>query len=142
MTAAKPDITLELHSRGYRATPQRLSIYDAIWNAGDHPTVAQIHECAVKRDPTISLATVYKTLQLLTNIGLIREMASRDDSMRYDSVVDSHINLVCSKCGEVEDFECDKIESIVAAISSQTNFLVSSQSFEVYGVCSKCRAST
>ena len=142
MTAAKPDIAMELHNKGYRATPQRLSIYDAIWSAGDHPTVAQIHECAIKRDPTISLATVYKTLQLFTNIGLVREMAFRDDSTRYDPVVDSHINLVCSKCGGVEDFKYEEIDGLAAAIRSRANFLVSSQSLEVYGICSKCRNSS
>ncbi|TFG07418.1 transcriptional repressor [Candidatus Thorarchaeota archaeon] len=142
MTAVKPDIALELHNRGYRATPQRLSIYDAIWSAGDHPTAGQIHECAIKRDPTISLATVYKTLQLFTNIGLVREMAFRDDSTRYDPVVDSHINLVCSKCGRVEDFNYEEIEGLAAAIRSRVDFLVSSQSLEVYGICSECRNSS
>jgi Fur family peroxide stress response transcriptional regulator len=139
MTVVKSDIKSELHARGYRATPQRLSIYDAIWRAGDHPTAAQIHEFALRRDPTISLATVYKTLQLFTNIGLAREMAFRGDSTRYDPVVDNHINLICKKCGKVEDFQYEKLEGLAAAVSSQTSFQVSSQSLDAYGICSQCR---
>ena len=141
MSDCSPEMTAEkLRQSGYRATPQRLAIYDALCNAGDHPTVEQIHECAKKRDPTMSLATVYKTLQVFTEIGLAREMGFRNDSTRYDATVDFHINVVCKKCGMVEDLNLKMLDEIPSIISRQIDFEVQGQSFEVYGLCSKCRS--
>ncbi len=134
------DVASVLRKNGHRATPQRLAIYEAIWNAGDHPTVDKIHSSAIERDPTISLATVYKALRLFTDIGLTREMAFRKESTRYDPVVDEHVNLVCNSCGEVEDFKFNPIEGLKAAIENRTKFQVRGQSFEVYGLCSNCKA--
>jgi Fur family peroxide stress response transcriptional regulator len=140
MSNCSPEITADkLRQCGYRATPQRLAIYDALCSAGNHPTVEQIHECALKRDPTISLATVYKTLQVFTEIGLAREMGFRNESTRYDPKVDFHINVVCRNCGKVEDFEFEALEEIPSIIASRIDFEVQGQSFEVYGLCSKCR---
>lgn len=141
MSNCSVEMTVEkLRQSGYRATPQRLAIYDALCSAGDHPTVEQIYECAKKRDPTISLATVYKTLQVFTEIGLAREMGFRNESTRYDPKVDFHINVVCKKCGMVEDLEVEVLEKIPSIIARQIDFEVQGQSFEVYGLCSKCRA--
>ncbi len=133
------EIVEVLRKRGYRATPQRLAIYDAVWSAGNHPTVAEIHKSATDRDPTISLATVYKALRLFTDLGLTREMAFRDGSTRYDPVVDSHVNLVCNNCGNVEDFHFEGLVTLATAIEDSTEFQVTGQSLEVYGLCSKCR---
>jgi Fur family peroxide stress response transcriptional regulator len=136
----RTDLASTLRQNGYRATPQRLAIYDAIWSAGDHPTVAEIHEAALERDPTISLATVYKALRLLTDIGLTREIAFRDGSTRYDPVVDGHINLVCNKCGKIEDFDFKGVSGLKSEIENRSKFLVLGQSLEVYGYCSKCKS--
>ena len=140
MSDCSPEMTAEkLRQRGYRATPQRLAIYDALCNAGDHPTVEQVHEHARKRDPTISLATVYKTLQVFTEIGLAREMGFRNESTRYDPKVDFHINVVCNNCGMVEDLNVEMLEEIPSIISRRIDFEVQGQSFEVFGLCSRCR---
>ena len=140
MSDYNPDMTAEkLRQCGFRATPQRLAIYDALCRAGDHPTIEQMHEWTMKRDPTISLATVYKTLQVFTEIGLAREMGFRNESTRYDPKVDFHINVICKNCGIVEDFELEALEEIPSIISRRIDFEVQSQSFEVYGPRSKCK---
>lgn len=138
MPEVKPDVTDLLHERGYRATPQRLAIYDALWSAGSHPTVSEIHEFAEKRDPTISKATVYKTLQLFTEIGLVREISFRDESTRYDPTTDCHINLVCTKCGKIYDYPCADFEDAIPDVEEETGFSVQSHHFEMYGICSDC----
>jgi Fur family peroxide stress response transcriptional regulator len=138
MSEVKPDVKDLLHERGYRATPQRLAIYDALWNAGSHPTVAEIHMFAEKRDPTISKATVYKTLELFTEIGLVREIGFRDEPTRYDPETDCHINLVCTRCGKIYDYPCDGFEGAIPDVEEETGFRVQSHHFEIYGICSNC----
>jgi Fur family peroxide stress response transcriptional regulator len=142
MTAVRTDITKRLRQNGFRATPQRLAIYDALWNAGSHPTVAKIHSYATKRDPTISLATVYKTLQLFTDIDLVNEMPSIDGSARYDPEQEEHINLVCTNCGLIEDYHLEQMDEMKSAIERATSFKVNMQSIEIYGLCSKCSHKT
>lgn len=138
MSSAKPDLKDLLRQRGYRATPQRLAIYDALWNAGSHPTVASIHELAEKRDPTISKATVYKTLELFTEIGLVREIGFKDEPTRYDPETDCHINLVCTNCGKIEDYPCASFEGAIPDVEKETGFRVQSHHFEIHGICSDC----
>ncbi len=99
MLASRPDTAETLRIKGYRATPQRIAICDALWEAGSHPTVAEVHEYVAKRDPTISLATVYKTLQLFAEIGLATEMGFRGESTRYDPETGPHIHMICRNCG-------------------------------------------
>lgn len=139
MISSREEIADTIRESGFRATPQRIAIYEALWNAGSHPSVADIHDYAVKTDPSISLATVYKTLQLFSEIGLVREMGFRDGSTRYDPDTDFHINLVCNKCGRIEDFDCISVEKIAPNLDKEAGFEVHSYSFEVRGLCSECR---
>jgi Fur family peroxide stress response transcriptional regulator len=139
--SSREKIADTIRMSGHRATPQRVAIYEALWKAGSHPSVSDIHEYAIKTDPSISLATVYKTLQLFSEIGLVREMGSRDGSTRYDPDTDFHINLVCTKCGKVEDFDCVSIDKIAPNLEDQAGFQAQSYNFEVRGLCSSCKNS-
>jgi Fur family peroxide stress response transcriptional regulator len=115
-------------------------IYEGLWRAGSHPSVSDIHKYVSRIDPSISLATVYKNLQLFVEIGLVKEMGSREGSTRYDPDVNFHINLVCIRCGRVEDFDCISLEEMAPDLDKQTGFKVLSHNFEVRGLCSSCRA--
>ncbi|MHA1638085.1 MAG: Fur family transcriptional regulator [Candidatus Thorarchaeota archaeon] len=142
MLSSRPtteEIVEKLRETGNRATTQRLTIYNAMWDAGSHPTVADIHVHSEKRDPTISLATVYKALQLFTKIGLAIEMGFRDESTRYDPAVGPHVNLICINCGTVEDCDLDRLGKIKPDLEKRMDFEVLSHRFEVHGLCSKCR---
>ncbi len=141
MTGPTTTIASELRRYGYRATPQRIAIYDALWKSGDHPTALDIHKYVAMRDPTISLGTVYNTLRLFADLGLVREMGLRDGSTRYDPRVDGHVNLICTRCGSVVDFHFDGVRGLKEAIRSKTDFTVHSDSVEVYGLCASCSRS-
>lgn len=136
----KEDVTRLLRDNGYRATSQRLAIYDALRTADSHPTVGEVHESVVEEHPTISLATVYKSLQIFTKVGLAREMALKEESTRYDLRREAHINLICSECGKIEDFFCSNLKDVNATIESDTDFKATGGSFEVYGICANCQA--
>jgi Fur family peroxide stress response transcriptional regulator len=140
MLASREEIADTLRKSGHRATPQRILIYEGLWKAGSHPSVLDIHKYANNIDPSISLATVYKSLQLLSDIGLVREMGYRDGSTRYDPDVKFHINLVCNKCGRIEDYDCVSLDEIVPNLDKNTGFQVLSHNFEVRGLCSSCRS--
>jgi len=139
MMPQKKDVARILRENGYRATSQRLAIYDALRTAVSHPTVAEVHKSVVENHPTISLATVYKSLQIFTKVGLAREMALKEESTRYDLRKEAHLNLICSKCGKIEDFFCSNLKDVNATIESDTDFKVTGGTFEVYGICGNCR---
>ena len=141
MLSSREEIAETIRKSGHRATSQRIVVYEALWKAGSHPNVSDIHKYASKTDPTISLATVYKNLQLFSEIGLVREMGFRDGSTRYDPDVDFHINLVCNKCGRIDDFDCVSFEEIAPNLKQRADFEVQSHNFEVRGLCSRCRGS-
>ena len=134
------EVTALIRAKGHRATPQRLAVYDALCNAGSHPTVSEIYERAKKRDPTISLATVYKSLQLFLEIGLAREMGYRNVSTRYDHEMAVHLNLVCSKCGRIEDCSLEEFEDTLSQVIARTGFLVREHRLDIHGLCSRCRS--
>lgn len=140
MLSSREEIADTIRKSGHRATSQRIVVYEALWKAGSHPNVSEIHNYASKSDPTISLATVYKNLQLFSEIGLVREMGFRDGSMHYDPDIDFHINLVCNKCGRIEDFDCISLEEIAPNLKQKAGFEVQSHNFEVRGICSRCRS--
>ncbi len=140
MRLTRKEIAEMIRSRGYRATPQRVAIYEAVWRAGSHPTVAEIYEYATKSDPSISLATVYNTLHLLEEIGLVQELSARDGSARYDPDVHFHINIVCRSCGKVVDYEYKPLDKLAKDIQEVTGFGITVPVFEVKGLCSDCRA--
>jgi len=134
-----PNIDDILRKNKFRATPQRRTIYRALWDAGSHPTVAEVRRIAQERDPTISLATVYKTLELFAKIGIVREMGFRDESTRYDPEPQPHINLICTGCGKVEDYDMVDISTITPKIEKDIGFDVLRYRFEVYGLCTSCQ---
>jgi Fur family peroxide stress response transcriptional regulator len=139
MKPQKEDVARILRENGYRATSQRLAIYEALRTAASHPTVADVHESVSEEHPTISLATVYKTLQIFTKVGLAREMALKEESTRYDLRDEAHINLICNKCGKIQDFFCENLKDLTSTIESDTDFKVTGGSFEVYGICGDCQ---
>ena len=140
MISSREEVAEMLREKGYRATPQRILVYEGLWKSGSHPSVSDIYNYVIKRDPSISLATVYKNVELFAEIGLVREIGSRDDSTRYDPNVKFHINLLCNKCGKIEDYECVSFDDIAPNLRERAGFEIQSHHFEVRGICSNCRS--
>jgi Fur family peroxide stress response transcriptional regulator len=95
-----------------------------------------------KKHPTISLATVYQTLHLLSQIGLLQEMGFTDCISRYDPDTSPHINIVCQKCGKIEDYKARSIEKLWIQIIKELNFEPIGQLIDVYTHCDKCKRET
>jgi Fur family peroxide stress response transcriptional regulator len=127
-----------LREAGLRSTPQRLAIVNEVFQR-HHPTVAEVYETVRRQFPTIGLATVYNTLRSLTERGYVRELPF-GDATRFDVNVEPHANLVCTKCGRIEDsMACDDlIREIRSRVAVGAGFKPETQRVDVYGLCSNC----
>ena len=131
----------KLRPLGIRLTPQRLAIAEVVVNSADHPSVKEIYERVQAFFPYVTIATVYSTLTVLEQAGIVRELPFQRQS-RYDANLDPHANLVCLGCGTVVD--ADMGQEIVAElgklVAQESDFEVSSQRVDLYGWCSGCGA--
>jgi Fur family peroxide stress response transcriptional regulator len=86
------------------------------------------------------LATVYKTLQILREIGLVQELSSQHSQTRFDPNVKLHINLVCLQCGTIADLDDPVGRELIRRITGEAEFTVTEHHLDVYGICRKCKA--
>jgi Fur family peroxide stress response transcriptional regulator len=128
----------KLRGSGFKVTPQRLTICEIVLSSKEHPTADQVYGKAKKKHPTISLATVYQTLRLLSQIGLLQEMGFSDCVSRYDPDASPHINVICTKCGKIRDYKTDGVEKHWAHITRELGFKPIGQRIDVYTHCDYC----
>jgi Fe2+ or Zn2+ uptake regulation protein len=127
-----------LREKGYKLTPQRLEIIRVLARDRSHPGAMDILQKARKKSPQISMSTVYYSLDMLKKEGLIRELEFYDKDNRYDITISDHINLICKKCGKIEDFT-DAVPLSPEMIEKRTGFRPLGMRFEYYGECKGCR---
>jgi Fur family transcriptional regulator, peroxide stress response regulator len=123
---------------GYRITPQRKAILDYLVSTLEHPGAYKIFEEVKKVQPRLSLATVYNTLQVLTENGLIKMLTFREDN-RYEANLSFHINLICTSCGRIQDLEAETHVS-PEEVHEKIGFEVMTYRMEYHGLCSNCKA--
>ena len=133
----KKELMSLLRNKGYKVTPQRLILCEFILSNESHPTAEQIYHEISKDNPTISLATVYKTIHLLRDIGLIQELGFSEKSTRYDPNVHPHINIVCPICGKISDYETKNIKKLWDLIISELGTKPLRQRMDFYIECDK-----
>ena len=129
-----------LRRKGYKATPQRIAISRFVLRNRNHPTVQEVYNEVRQTYPTVSLATVYKTLNFLSELGLVQELPFLHGETRIDSYVEPHVNLVCRRCGKVNDLESRLAREVVTRIANTTKFTPTDQRLDVYGLCQRCRS--
>ena len=127
-----------LRSKGYKATPQRIAICRIALNSRAHPSALQVYDEVKKVHPTVSLATVYKTLEVLRDLVLVQEINFPKGQARFDSYMNPHINLICLKCGNITDLDDITVKEITKKVAAATKFKPNGQRMDVYGICQKC----
>ncbi len=127
-----------LRGKGYKATPQRIAISQFALSNREHPTAQRIYSEVRKTYPTVSLATVYKTIQILKEAGLIQELNLPRKQARFDCDMEPHINLVCLRCGSIRDLKDPAVKEMVLKAVSAENFAAKGYSFDIYGICQSC----
>ena len=131
----------KLREKGFKVTPQRLAICKFVLSSKKHPTVEEVFAAMQKKHPTMSLATVYQTLHLLTKIGLLQEMGPSIGSSRYDPNNSPHINIVCKNCGKIEDYESGSITEFWSQITGELKCKIVGQNLMISTYCDKCKKS-
>jgi len=129
-----------LRSKGYKATPQRIAICRIALNSREHLSAQQIYDQVKKIHPTVSLATVYKTLEVLRDLDLVQELNFPKGQARFDSYMNPHINLICVKCGNITDIDDVTAGEIAKKVATITKFKPNGQRIDVYGMCQQCSA--
>jgi len=133
------DLITIFRENGYKVTAQRLAICDFILSRKDHPIADQIYQNLKKLYPMISLGTIYKTLHLLKELGLIQELGFNEGSIRYDSDMELHINMICSECGKILDYKCDNVKEMWNVIISDIGVKPKGQRIDIYYECEDCK---
>ena len=143
MPNAFEEICEKLKDKEYKLTPQRRIILKVIMEKDKrHLSAEEIYSIVKESFPDIGLATVYRTLDLLAELGILQKMDFGDGKARFelnDEDVHHHHHLICLSCGKVEEFDLDLLESLEESISKKTGFDIINHRLKFYGYCSECK---
>lgn len=128
-----------LRDNGFKVTPQRLAIYHVLASTKAHPSAEMIFNELQPDYPTMSLATVYKTIEILKEIGLVQSLNVGEDSFRYDANTDSHPHVRCMGCGCVDDLEDIDASAFIGEVAGRTAYRLTGQQFYFFGICPACQ---
>ncbi len=118
-------------------TPQRSAVYKALLEAPDHPTPEALFATVRSEMPNISLATIYKALEALRRLGVVREVARLGEARRFDANTDHHHHLVCTHCGRVSDLDRAGFGEL-GPPADLDGFVPSEVTVQVFGRCAAC----
>ncbi|MEW6161441.1 MAG: transcriptional repressor [Verrucomicrobiota bacterium] len=131
-----------LARKNLRITAQRQAIIETVFSTDEHFTAEQLLEWSHQRDKSVSRATVYRTLPLLTESGLVREMDFGKDYKFYDPNYADHPNhnhIICQDCERIVEFESEKIAKLEDEISHKLGFTIKTQRLQITGTCEELK---
>lgn len=132
-----------LRDSGLRLTPQRVAVCEILAASRSHPTAYEIYRRLRRRFPTISLATVYKTLDVLVRLGLVSALGDAGDGMvHYDGDPEPHINLICLSCHRVQDLEGVDVRDLDQQVMARSGYALRGARLVYYGLCPECQRKT
>ena len=135
------DWDAQLRARGYRVTPQRQLVLEAIGKL-DHATPEKIAVAVQETARGVNISTIYRTLELLDDLGLVTHHHLNDGAPTYHLASDSgHVHLVCQDCGGVSEVRPEAIKPLITALDQEQGFETDVAHLTVFGRCANCRAS-
>lgn len=135
------ELITTLKERDYRLTPQRVELVRLIASSEGHPSAHQLYLKVKNQFPTMSQATVYKTLALLKEMGQVQEIDLRDDSHYDGNRPEPHPHLICMKCNKIVDGELNLELSAIRRLEKDSGFQIVRPQITFYGLCPECRTS-
>ncbi len=139
----KQTLINQLKQQGMRLTPQRQAIYDLVCASHDHPTALAIYNQLKEAYPSLSLATVYNTLEVLAELGLVTALGhAGDDQMHYDGSTEAHINIACVQCHQIVDIPSDLIDQVKQEVKHASGYELLCNRVMYYGICPSCQKKT
>ncbi|MCD1147172.1 transcriptional repressor [Peptoniphilus sp. KCTC 25270] len=133
-----------LQNKGYKYTKQRESVYEIfVENRNVHMTTEEVYLEALKVMPEIGIATIYRTVLVLEELGLISAITFEDGITRYELKKEddahTHHHLVCTQCNKIIEVNVDLLESLEEQIEEKESFKITDHNLKFYGVCCDCR---
>jgi Fur family ferric uptake transcriptional regulator len=146
---SKEDLKPDLKDRASRWTLPRQIVFDFLKRSPAHLSAKEIYHALHRSYPGIGLATVYRTLELLFQLGLIRKISCGDGQSRYElkaqNLAGHHHHLICLGCGRIIDYqdfaeeELQLVKKTEKVLAQKYNFLIKDHNIEFFGLCEKCR---
>ena len=122
-----------------RNTVQRTSVFDVVRSSHNHPTAVEVHEHVRKQKPNISLATVYRNLELLVEQGAIRKIDMPDGAAHYDGTMSPHYHLHCRICNKAFDVCVPEVHEILIKETGTSEFAIEGHDVIFEGLCASCK---
>ena len=144
-TFTMDDLRARLSERQHKMTPQRQIVLQIFLDhPGEHLSAEDVHDILRTEKAELGLATVYRTLELLSDLGILQKMEFGDGCSRYevndtDPTRHHHHHLICTKCGKVEEFDEDLLETLEADIERKTGFRTLDHQVKFFGICKECQ---
>ena len=147
MALSAPSLTVEetrlieaLREAGLRLTPQRMAICRFLAGTDIHPTAQDVYQALKPAFPSLSLATVYNTLEALVSLGAVHALGDAgDDTTHYDANITPHINLVCIRCHRVLDVPNEIVAALEKEAAKQSGYRILGARVVYYGLCPDCQ---
>jgi Fur family ferric uptake transcriptional regulator len=138
------DIRQKFQEKQYKLTPQRKIILEAfIDHQDEHLSAEDVHNIVRQHSSEIGLATVYRTLELFSELEVLQKMDFGDGRSRYEinekTTPHHHHHLICLSCNKVKEFEDDLLETLETVISRKSNFEIVDHQVKFYGYCEECQ---
>ena len=131
----------KLKKHDFRLTPQRLAVIKLLAVSEGHPSVERIYETVRAEFPTISIATIYKTVNLLKQLNEVLELGFPDGSNRYDgNNPDPHPHVICTKCKKIIDPDLGSLRDLKKEVVKKTGFQILNHRVDFFGTCRDCRS--
>ncbi len=132
-------LTEAFRSRGLKVTPQRQCIFRVLYGDETHPTAEAVYQAVAAEMPTISLRTVYQTLNDLTEMGELNALDVGFGAVRFDPNLGDHHHLVCSRCGRIRDVVLDVAVPVAPGTTQLEGFEVHEVQLVLRGLCADCQ---
>ena len=131
----------KLKEHDFRLTPQRLAVLKVLAVSEGHPTVERIYETVKAEFPTTSIATIYKTVNLLKQLNEVLELGFPDGSNRYDGNKPyPHPHVICTKCKKIIDPNLGSLEDLTKEVIKETGFQILNHRVDFFGTCRDCQS--
>jgi Fe2+ or Zn2+ uptake regulation protein len=140
MSHQELDLATTLHHQGHRMTPQRQMVLDAVCEIGQHARPEQVYELVQQKSPAVHRATVYRTLKLLCELGLVTDTPTAEGHLVYEIAGEQpHHHLVCRCCGADVEFSDEDFRAFAEVLQDNTGFHIETTHVTLSGTCPACQ---
>jgi Fur family peroxide stress response transcriptional regulator len=126
------------HARGLPVTMQRQTILEVVLECSEHPSADEVYDRVKDRVPNVSRSTVYRALEAMVELGVVRRLNHAGVGVRYDGKVQRHHHLVCTTCNRVLDYQDPSLDDLPVPKSGVSGFRITDYSLHFTGICAEC----